>query len=805
MTFLHSLDPRDPHQPGPKDGGQYFEPSLARTASGNFIPAGAMMMNEYCLECHPDTYKSWTHSVHAFSSFNNPLYAFSVRETRRQAHEREGDVTDARWCAGCHDPMPFFSGAFEETKWDDPEYDIAGDPLGAASISCTVCHGIVHVGSTRGNADFTIEESPHYPFTDSESPFLRWVNRQLIKAKPAFHKKTFLKPEVHRGDEFCSTCHKVHLPEELNDYKWLRGQNHYDSFRLSGVSGHGIVSWYYPPKMEADCNGCHMQSIASDDFGAKMRDGRLAIKDHAFLSANPAIAYVLDLPEKEPILAAVEAFNQGVMRVDAIGLRDDGEVDGTLHAPLRPSIPALEPGRRYLLDVVTRTVKMGHELTQGTADSNELWLDVTVRSGDRIIGRSGGLGPDNEVDPWSKFFNAFMLDREGNRIDRRNPQDIFVPLYNNQIPPGSADVTQLLLDVPEDVTAPIEVDIALRYRKFDTIYMKHVFGDDRVNDLPILTLATDRIVFPVAVDGTAAAPAAQTSPIEPWQRWYDYGIALSRTADRAAGRGLLRQSEEAFAEVEQLGRAEGPLGRARVYLREGRLDEAAEALRLTATATPPAYPWSIAWFSGLVAKQQGNLDEAIEQFRTVIDSDWALAHERGFDFSRDDRVRIELAETLIERARTERGVSGGQRRLEFLDEAERHLQAALAEDSEIATAHYLLAQVYLDRGDEAKANGHLDLHARYKGDDNSRDRAINQARMKYPAADKAAEAVVFFDLRRPGAYGFPNARSVAAVSSSAPRRDRAALEPAAANHSTRPTTADGAAPGISPPSNPSAR
>jgi hypothetical protein len=28
-----------------------------------------------------------------------------------------------------------------------------------------------------------------------------------------------------------------------------------------------------------------------------------------------------------------------------------------------------------------------------------------------------------------------MLDRDGQRIDRRNPQDIFVPLYNQQIPP----------------------------------------------------------------------------------------------------------------------------------------------------------------------------------------------------------------------------------------------------------------------------------------------------------------------------------------------------------------------------------
>ena len=45
------------------------------------------------------------------------------------------------------------------------------------------------------------------------------------------------------------------------------------------------------------------------------------------------------------------------------------------------------------------------------------------------------MNADAALDPWSKMFNAFVIDREGGRIDRRNPQDIFLPLYNNQIPP----------------------------------------------------------------------------------------------------------------------------------------------------------------------------------------------------------------------------------------------------------------------------------------------------------------------------------------------------------------------------------
>ncbi len=67
-----------------------------------------------------------------------------------------------------------------------------------------------------------------------------------IKAKPEMHKKTFLK-DVIKDPKFCSTCHKVGLPIGVTHYKdFVRGQNHYDSYLLSGVSGHGAQSFYYP-------------------------------------------------------------------------------------------------------------------------------------------------------------------------------------------------------------------------------------------------------------------------------------------------------------------------------------------------------------------------------------------------------------------------------------------------------------------------------------------------------------------------------------------------------------------------------
>ncbi|HEX6986077.1 MAG TPA: multiheme c-type cytochrome, partial [Planctomycetaceae bacterium] len=413
MIALHNSDPRGWNVVGPKSGAKYFQPSLSLTATGNFIPAEKLMDDQYCLECHADVHAGWADSVHRFSSFNNPAYLASVRETRKVALERDGNVQASRWCAGCHDPVPFFSGAF-----DDPNFDDVNHPTSQAGITCSVCHAITHVNGTRGNGDYTIEEPEHYPFAYSDNAVLQWVNRQLVKAKPAMHKKTFLK-DFHKSAEFCSTCHKVHLPYELNHYKeFLRGQNHYDTFLLSGVSGHGARSFYYPEKAQANCNECHMPRTASDDFGAKPygdSQGALQVHNHLFPAANTGIAW---LRGRDDVVKAHQDFLKGTMRVDLFGVREEGRIDGKLIAPLRPEVPTLEPGKTYLIEAVIRTLKLGHPFTQGTTDSNEVWLDVTVRSGDRILGRSGGMNAENEVDPWSHFVNNFVIDRDGNRISR---------------------------------------------------------------------------------------------------------------------------------------------------------------------------------------------------------------------------------------------------------------------------------------------------------------------------------------------------------------------------------------------------
>ena len=121
---------------------------------------------KYCLECHKDVFDSYIHSAHKFSSFNNPFYLFSIRQTREVGMKRDGSVRISRWCAGCHDPVPFFSGAF-----DDPKFDMVNHPTSQAGITCVTCHSITHLeGADKGpigNGNYTIEEPVHYPFAQA--------------------------------------------------------------------------------------------------------------------------------------------------------------------------------------------------------------------------------------------------------------------------------------------------------------------------------------------------------------------------------------------------------------------------------------------------------------------------------------------------------------------------------------------------------------------------------------------------------------------------------------------------------------
>ncbi|MEL6544313.1 MAG: multiheme c-type cytochrome [Myxococcota bacterium] len=352
-----------------EDEQRPFFPALTLIDGEPEFESTELMRDGECQRCHEDSHRQWSMSAHRFSSFNNPAYLASVRASRAHFMERDGNLEAVQFCAGCHDPVPMLTGSVTDEQFD------FGSPEASAGVTCMTCHSITRVNSNRGNADYTIGHVDRYPFADSNWSPLLWVHDRLVRAKPGHHKRTFLKP-VHKSPEFCGTCHKVRIPKVVNAYRSLRGQNHLDSFSLSGVSGGGASSFRYPERARSSCNACHMPFEPSMQLGSFVSDGKRVVHDHQFPGANTALSHFFDL---SPVaLAKQREFLKTAIRLDVTAIREGDDLSAK-PVFLAAVEPVLVPGRSYVLDVVVSTVGMGHAFTQGTADSNQVWLETQLR------------------------------------------------------------------------------------------------------------------------------------------------------------------------------------------------------------------------------------------------------------------------------------------------------------------------------------------------------------------------------------------------------------------------------------------
>src|SRR5438046_475066 len=292
--------------------GDFF-PSSAQVYGRQKIPSKFFMESQSCERCHADIYKQWNSSAHHFSSFNNQWYRKSIEYMQDVVGTKP-----SKWCAGCHDHAVFFNGRF-----DRPIKEQIDTPEAQNGLGCLSCHSIVHVKSSMGQGDFTIEYPPLHDLAASENPLLQRTHDALLYLAPEPLRNTFMKP-VHREQtaEFCSSCHKVHLDVPVNNYRWFRGFNEYDNWQASGVSGQGSRSFYYPAKPQ-QCADCHMPMELSKDQG----NINGAVHSHRFPAANTAVPTANEDPAQ---LKLTEDFlKNGQLTVDIFAL-------SPAQAPLKP-------------------------------------------------------------------------------------------------------------------------------------------------------------------------------------------------------------------------------------------------------------------------------------------------------------------------------------------------------------------------------------------------------------------------------------------------------------------------------------
>jgi Flp pilus assembly protein TadD len=722
-----------------------FFPSSAETNVGGIIPSTFFMTAKDCGRCHQAIYQQWNSSAHHFASFNNQWYRKSVEYMQDVVGTRP-----SKWCAGCHDHAVFFNGRF-----DRPAKEQIDTPEAQNGLGCTSCHSIVHVKSTMGQADFTIEYPPLHDLATSSNPTLQWAHDFLLRRDPEPHRKTFLKDfHTKQIPEFCSLCHKVHLDVPVNGYRWFRGFNDYDNWQASGVSGQGARSFYYPPKPQK-CADCHMPLVAADDPAAY--DGK--VHSHRFPAANTALPYVNQ--DHEQLRTVQDFLRDGQVTLDIFGLVRTGATEvrpaeklrtsdeqrlsstfavgeesinfGAQQAFISKPVEVIAPidkvdvsarrGDSVRIEVVVRTRKVGHFFPGGTVDAFDVWVELeAVDDKGRTIFHSGmvedgGRGP---VESGAHFYRSLLLDEHGNPISRRNAWMARSVAYVRLIPPGAADTIHYRLNIPDDCGDRIFLRAKLNYRKFAWWNTQWAFAGVRDPNEKVFALSPGyddgRWVFsgdtskvsgqikqipdiPITVmsyQETSLRVLPRSAPLPDTKPYLDRSVR-ERWNDYGIGlllQGDIKGAEATFLKVTQMEPeyADGWVNVARARIQEGNMDAAEEVLRKALEVNPTLAKTH--FFLAMALKSKGRYDEALEHLRTA-----------AAQYPRDRVVANQIGRVLFLKR-------------EYV-EAIGAFKEALKVDPEDLQAHYNLMLCYQGLGNSEAAAREQELYKRFKADESA--------------------------------------------------------------------------------------
>ncbi len=505
-----------------------------------------------------------------------------------------------KWCSGCHDPVVLFTGQMGAATQAAFSYDSWEAQQG---LTCMSCHSITEVKDVKGNGSYVIEESKQYPFAFSKNTALAAVNRLLIRMEPSLHRKTFMKP-VMRTPEFCSTCHKVALIPALNGYRWMRGQDHYDTWYDSGVSGRAVRSFYDPPQPKA-CRDCHLPPYRSDEFGNK--GGFL--HDHLFPAANTALPFIRNDAadaEDDPGFPAQQGPDGRPLR-DPPGRRGRcpwpsrcRRCGPARRSTSRSSCARAASGIRTRTERRTPTRPGSRSPPTPAAGSSSRAARSTKTAGSTAA--PTGCGRSSSTRTASTWIAA----------SRRTSACRSTTTASAPAPPAWCTTASGFRRTPED---SITLSAGTHYRKFSRDYTTFSLGAAHPS-LPVTTLASDTVDIPLApprgqrVGVRGEGPRGNPDPL--WLRWNDYGIGLFLQGD-------LKGATQAWTRVAELAqdKPDGPLNRARAEIAEGRLADARASLAEAERRRPG---WGkTAFFRATVAKDEGRLDDAEKDLKAVLE------------------------------------------------------------------------------------------------------------------------------------------------------------------------------------------
>ncbi|HWB80048.1 MAG TPA: multiheme c-type cytochrome, partial [Nannocystaceae bacterium] len=315
-------------------------------------PRDELLDPAVCAECHPDHYREWLGSMHAYASDDPVFVAMNARGQR----ETGGELGD--FCVKCHAPVAVALG---DTK---DGLDLEDLPRAEKGITCWFCHSVESVEGTHDNP--------------------------LVLASDA----------VMRGEY----ADAVDNPHHESDYSPLHDYATLASSQLCGschdiVNGHGVqlertydewLATFYSKPSESNpligaslgCVACHMDGGNGPIAEFEGVESRTRY-NHSFPGVDLALTDFPDAEQGPTLLADQQAQVQYLLDPSVcVGLcvhpSDDGEGSEVV--------------------VWLHNEFAGHSIPSGAAQDRRMFVQLEAFAGDETVLQSGVLGPQDSVD-----------------------------------------------------------------------------------------------------------------------------------------------------------------------------------------------------------------------------------------------------------------------------------------------------------------------------------------------------------------------------------------------------------------------
>lgn len=648
-----------------KFGDNPFLPSNASTTTGSFIPGEYFIASSRCAKCHAGTHAQWLESAHR-NAFREPFYQKNVKDLTAQR-----GIEFTRHCESCHNPAALFTGALTKDSKVKRPFDDDG-------VSCIGCHSIEKV-NRQGIGGYTMG-IPALLVKEDGTRLHKATDQEIMDDVPS-HRRAMMRPLL-KQQEFCAACHKSQVPQQLNDYKFIRAFAVGDEYQMSSFSKESPHP-FYVRDLET-CNSCHMKKEPVAKYDVAAKDGKLAL--HRWAAANTAIPTFYKLPNQ--LEAAKKFLENDAIGVDIFALRKraakngDGNTEtiNDLIAPLNQSTFTINAGDALTADVVITNKNIGHSFPPELRDFYEAWVEFTVTNDQgKVIFTSGFLKPNGYLDEAAHNYKTYLVKEDGSYNDIHHIWKTKIVAQNNAIQSGRSDVARYQFTVPQAYNGALKLKARVQYRRFTRVFQDYVLG--KSVDYPIVTMAATEYTMRVGEN----SPVEVKGTLPMWRRWNNYGIALFDNRQFALATDVFAR----VAELDETYRPMAKTNRALALIELDRYDEAGKWLDEVVGANPNNM--RAVFQQARVFIKFGKLAEAEANLRRVLTA-----------YPRDRMSWTQLGELC----KIKRDYAGAQRCYEQV----------LGIDPEDAGAHYNLMLVFRKLGRHEDAAREAKLFADLKDD-----------------------------------------------------------------------------------------